>query len=103
MLYLEFLAIKPCRHDAYEAVPKRKVSLDMDECERVLSGKGYRILSNPKVMLVMTKGVEITLYPHGRVLMQPVRERELAVRIAEELYSDLGTLSESPAPRPPSC
>ena len=90
MLFLEFLAIKPCRHDAYEAVPKRKVSLDLDECERVLSGKGYEILSNPRVMLVMRKEVEITLYPHGRLLMQPVNDKRLAVRIAEELFSSLG-------------
>lgn len=87
---LEFLAIKPCRHDAYEAVPKRKVELDLDECERVLADKGYEILSNPKVMLVTRKEVEITLYPHGRLLMQPVKERDLAVRIAEELFSALG-------------
>jgi ArsR family metal-binding transcriptional regulator len=87
---LEFLAIKPCRHDAYEAVPKRKVTLDLDECERVLAGKGYEILSNPKVMLVTRKEVEITLYPHGRLLMQPVKERDLAVRIAQELFSALG-------------
>jgi len=87
---LEFLAIKPCRHDAYEAVPKRKVALDLDECERVLAGKGYEIISNPKVMLVTRKEVEITLYPHGRLLMQPVKERDLAVRIAKELFSALG-------------
>jgi ArsR family metal-binding transcriptional regulator len=87
---LEFLAIKPCRHDAYEAVPKRKVTLDLDECERVLASKGYEILSNPKVMLVTKKEVEITLYPHGRLLMQPVKERDLAVRIAQELFSALG-------------
>lgn len=90
MLSLEFLAIKPCRHDAYEAVPKRKVSLDLDECEKILAAKGYDILSNPKVMLVTRKGVEITLYPHGRLLMQPVREKASAERIAEEFFSALG-------------
>lgn len=90
MLSLEFLAVKPCRHDAYEAVPKRKVSLDLDECEKILAAKGYDILSNPKVMLVTRKGVEITLYPHGRLLMQPVREKASAERIAEEFFSALG-------------
>ena len=90
MIHLEFLAVKPCKYDAYEAVPKDKVSLDMDECERALSKKGYKILANPQVMLVVKKGVEISLYPRGRLLMHPVEKREDAERIARELYLALG-------------
>lgn len=87
---MDFLAVKPCRHDAYEAVPKRKLSIDLDDAERILSTKGYEILANPKVMLVVRKVHEITLYPHGRLLMHPVKDRETAERIARELYSALG-------------
>jgi ArsR family metal-binding transcriptional regulator len=87
---LEFLAVKPCKYDAYEAVPKGRVSLDLDECERALSARGYEILSNPRVMLVVKKGVEITIYPRGRLLMHPVKEREEAERVAEELYEAIG-------------
>jgi len=87
---VEFLAVKPCRHNAYEAIPKGKVSLDLDDSERVLSAKGYEILSNPKVMLVVKKGVEISIYPKGRLLMHPVDGKEEAERIAKTLYSDLG-------------
>jgi len=87
---LEFLTVKPCRYDAFEVVPKGKVSLDLDECERLLAGKGYEILSNPKVMLVVKKGAEMTLYPRGRLLVHPVQEREEAERLAKELYSALG-------------
>lgn len=87
---LEFLAIKPCKYDAYEAVPKGKVALDLDDCERLLSEKGYDILSNPKVMLVVRKGVEITIYPRGRLLMHPVCARGEAESLARKLYADLG-------------
>ena len=90
MRLLEFLAIKPCRYDAYEAVPKGKVSLDLDDAERVLSKKGYEILSNPKVMLVVRKGVEITIYPGGRLLMNPVSSRDQAEEIAKQLFQALG-------------
>jgi ArsR family metal-binding transcriptional regulator len=38
-------------------------------------------------MLVVKKEVEITLYPHGRVLMHPVSTKEDAHRLASELYS----------------
>jgi len=90
VILLDFLAIKPCKHDAYEAVPKGKVSLDLDRAEEILARKGYEILSNPKVMLVVKKEVEMSIYPHGRVLMHPVKERAVAERLAKELYSSLG-------------
>ncbi|MGQ9588107.1 MAG: hypothetical protein ACUVT7_06995 [Thermoplasmata archaeon] len=82
--------MKPCKYDAYEAVPKGKVSLDLDDCERLLSAAGYEILSNPKVMLVVKKVVEITVYPKGRLLMHPVSDRAQAERVAAELYQALG-------------
>lgn len=82
----EFLAVRPCKADAYEVVPKRRVKLDIDECEQMLAANGYDIVSNRGVMLVFRKGVEMTLYPHGRVLMHPVSSKEEASRIAEELY-----------------
>jgi len=87
---LEFLAVKPCKYDAYEAVPKGRVNLDMDEVERALGRSGYEILSNPKVMLVVKKTVEISIYPHGRLLMNPVSDRQEAERLAKELYAALG-------------
>lgn len=89
MTVVEFLAVKPCRHDAFEAVPKEKVELDLCDCEVRLCKSGYEILSNPKVMLVVRKEVEITVYPRGRLLMYPVKNREDASRFAKELYSAL--------------
>jgi hypothetical protein len=90
VISLEFLAVKPCKYDAFEVVPKSKVSLDLDDIERTLSRNGYEILSNPKVMLVVKKEVEITIYPHGRLLIHPVDGRERAERLAKELYFHLG-------------
>ncbi len=90
MSAMEFLAVKPCKHDAYEAVPKGKVSLDLDDCERMLSKAGYEILSNPMVMLVVRKEVEVTIYPRGRLLMHPVSDRFQAERVAREVYQVLG-------------
>ena len=90
MIGLEFLAVKPCKYDAYEAVPKEKVSLDLDAVEKVLDKHGYEILSNPKVMLVVRKKAEISIYPRGRLLMHPVTSKEEAERLAKELYAALG-------------
>ena len=90
MILLEFLAVKPCKYDAYEAVPKDKVSLDLELVEKLLSKNGYEILASPKVMLVVRKGAEITIYPRGRLLMHPVHGKSQAEQLAKELYSVLG-------------
>ena len=71
-------------------MPKGRVSLDLDRSESVLAERGYEILSNPKVMLVVKKDVEITIYPAGRLLMHPVKDRVDAERLARQLYHDLG-------------
>ncbi len=85
---LEFLAIKPCKFDAYEAVPKMKLDLDLDVCEAKLSRAGYEIVTNAGVMLTMRKdGLEITVYPHGRLLMHPIKNRDDAEAQARSLYS----------------
>ena len=87
---MEFLAVKPCKFDAYEAVPKGNISLNLDACEQILSKSGYEILASPKVMLVVKKNVEISIYPRGRLLIHPVKDREEAERIAKELYQAIG-------------
>jgi ArsR family metal-binding transcriptional regulator len=87
---MDFLTVKPCKYDAFEVVPKGNLSLDLDECELMLAGKGYEIISNPKVMLVVKKGVEITLYPRGRLLIHPLHEKEEAESVANELYAAIG-------------
>lgn len=78
--------MRPCKAEAFEVVPKRRVKLDIDECERLLAANGYEIVSNRGVMLVVRKGIEMTLYPHGRVFLHPVSSKEEASRIAKELY-----------------
>ena len=87
---MDLMAIKPCKADAFEVVPKRKVVLDLDECAGMLENNGYEIVSNRGVMLVVSKEIEMTLYPHGRILMHPVKTKEEASRIAQELYASIG-------------
>jgi len=90
VIHLEFMAVRPCRFDSYEVVPRSKLSLDLAECEKMLIGAGYEVTANEGVMLVTRKVVEITLYPHGRLLLQPVDRKEDAEKIAEQFYRDLG-------------
>ena len=87
---MDLLAIRPCKADAFEVVPKGEVLLDLEECERLLREEGYEIVSNPGVMLVVKGEIEMTLYRHGRILLHPVSSGEDAKRLAQKLYAALG-------------
>ncbi|MGB2582246.1 MAG: hypothetical protein WBD03_07240 [Thermoplasmata archaeon] len=71
-------------------MPKRRLTLDLEECAKLLREGGYEIVSNPGVMLVVKRDIELTLYPHGRILMHPVSTKEEAHRYASDLYSAVG-------------
>jgi hypothetical protein len=71
-------------------VPKGRLTLDLEECAKLLREGGYEIVSNPGVMLVVKRDIELTLYPHGRILMHPVNTKEEAHRHASDLYSAVG-------------
>ncbi len=71
-------------------MPKGRVTLDLEECAKLLREGGYEVISNPGVMLVVKRGIELTLYPHGRILMHPVSTKEEAHRHASDMYSAVG-------------
>lgn len=84
------MTVRPCRFEAFEAVPKERVTLDLMDCERRLASAGYEVVSNAGVMLVVRKGAEVTVYPHGRLLIHPAKDKAAAEEAARALYSSLG-------------
>ena len=84
------MTVRPCRFEAFEAVPRERLDLDLDDCERRLRSAGYEVVANAGVMLVVRKQVEITVYPHGRLLIHPAKDRAVAEDAARELYASLG-------------
>lgn len=86
MNLLEFASLKPCRYDAWDAVPKQRVRFDFPACWQKLQAGGYELVADVGVMLVVRKGVEVTLYRNGRLLMHPVRTKEHADQVAQEIY-----------------
>lgn len=77
---------KPCKTSAaYETMPRKNVRLNLGECARVLSGGGFRIVCDARVMLVVEKQVEASVHANGRLIVK-TRIEESARRIADEIY-----------------
>ncbi len=87
---MDFVALRPCKGDMFEAVPRERLELDLVRCASLLSRAGYEIVSDPGVMLTVKREVEVTIYPHGRLMVFPAKTREEAARHASAVFSALG-------------
>ena len=67
--------LKPCKSTAsYEAIPKKQIKLDLDECEEKLKNCGYEVVCNAKVMLIVKKEHEVSIYPTGMMVIKSNKE-----------------------------
>jgi hypothetical protein len=77
---------------AYEAVPKKRLKVDLTSVKRSLErGGDYEIaLWTPQLMVVKQNDVvEITIVDDGRLIIRNVADEETARRIAETVLVDL--------------
>jgi hypothetical protein len=84
---MRFKLVRVCESNALAAVPQESARYDIEKAGEALRAAGY-LVEDQSVMLVARKGkAEFTLYPNGRLLLQPASDKEGAKRAAEELYS----------------
>ena len=83
----EFTLVKTCSADAFDAIPRKLINIDISKAVESLKHAGYSIVADAGRLCVVEKGgVEMTLYSSGRVLVKTARE-EIARQAAEQLYS----------------
>lgn len=83
-----YYIIQPCKTTAgIECIPKKQLSLNLDNLEKIFKKKNYEVL-NVKVMLIVKKKIEITIYKRGRLLIKTI-DKEVAEKIAKEIYKIL--------------
>ncbi len=91
---MRFKLMRVCESNALAAVPQQSTRYDLAKASEALRSAGYRV-DEQGVMLIARKGrAEYTLYPNGRLLMQPASDKEEAHRAAEELYSAIDAAVE---------
>ncbi len=82
----DFFILKPCKSTAaYEAIPKRKMNLKLDTLKKDLNSAGFKEVCDAKVMIIVEKGTEISIYPSGKLLIKTDQE-QLAKASAGEIY-----------------
>ncbi len=92
---MRFKLVRVCESNALAAVPQESTRYDLPMAGEALRSAGY-LVDEQGVMLIARKGkAEYTLYPNGRLLLQPAPDKESAKRSAEDLYSVVESAKES--------
>ena len=87
---MSFFILEICSSKgAYEAKPEMKMKIDMDRSEKIFRENGYEIICNARVLLIVKKECEITVYPDGRLLLKTDSNEE-ARESADGIYRVLG-------------
>ena len=86
---MDFMMVKTCEADAYDAIPKKLARVNVDTAVRELETAGYNIIADAGVMCVVEKdGLELQLFSSGRVLIK-TPELEIAEKGASALFGVL--------------
>jgi hypothetical protein len=72
--------LRPCTTSAgFTVTPDGRGRVDMAELRRRLSGDGYTIVIDARIILIVRKGVESSCYDTGKVLLKTT-DRDAAER-----------------------
>jgi hypothetical protein len=72
------------------AVPAEELSVDLDHAADVMGAEGSNIKQRDEMMLVVDwKEMETTIYPQGKVMFFPLKDKNLCIQYAAEILEKL--------------
>ena len=84
--------LRPCKSTAaFEAIPASEgaqVQLDLIECQKVLETVGYTEVCDAKVLMIVKKEIEVTIYPTGKLILK-TDEEKIAKAAMDEIYEKI--------------
>ena len=84
---MRFMVTTLCGGKAQMAASKERMDLDMTKAEEVLSSMGP-IKTKDEMMIVSEwNGMEVTLYPQGKIMFHPLTDKNKAVEYATDILS----------------
>ena len=81
---MKFAVTRLCGGKALMAASAESFDIDLDDAKGILEKEGFTFKRNEDdLMLIMEwKGMEVTIYPQGKVMFYPLSEKELAIEYA---------------------
>ena len=81
---MKFTVTRLCGGKALMAASSEMMDIDLEDAAQKLSGDGFTKKRNEDdlMMILEWKGMEVTLYPQGKVMFYPLSEKDLAIEYA---------------------
>jgi len=82
---MRYSVTRLCGGKALMVAPRDDACIDMEKAVSILS-TAAEIRSSDEMMITMSwKGMEVTVYPQGKVMFHPLDDRNAAVAYANEI------------------
>jgi len=87
---MRFTTVRLCGGEALMAVSADNLDLKMEEVSVRLEERGFKVKKMDEMMIIIEwNGMETTIYPHGKVMFFPLKDRSLCIKYAAEILEDL--------------
>ena len=84
---MKFTTTRLCGGLAIMASPVQEIDIDMARAFSVLSEMG-EIKEKDELMIVMSwNGMDVTVYPQGKIMFHPLSDKAEAVKLANDIIS----------------
>lgn len=84
---MRFKALRVCQSKGFSVVPQEVVRYDLAKAADILEKDGYEVSPSEVMVLATKEGVEVSLYVNGRLMVQPVESKDMAISMAEGFYA----------------
>ncbi|AIZ56644.1 hypothetical protein Mpt1_c07610 [Candidatus Methanoplasma termitum] len=87
---MRFTTMRLCGGEALMAIPADTLDLDMIKAADVLRDMGGNIKDADDMMIVFDwEGMETTIYPQGKIMFFPLKDRSLCIKYAADILGKL--------------
>ncbi len=83
---MRFRVERICRTDSMSAVPMEKVRFDLPASAESIGKAGYTVETHELYLVMTVDGLDVTVYPSGRVLIHPINDKKRAKELAQRLF-----------------
>ncbi|MCG7844296.1 MAG: hypothetical protein MIO90_02560 [Methanomassiliicoccales archaeon] len=83
---MKFRVERICRTDSMSAIPMERRRFDLPASVVSLEAAGHAVESHELYLVVDVDGLNLTIYPSGRVLIHPLNDKGKAKELAQRLF-----------------
>jgi hypothetical protein len=87
---MRFTTVRLCGGEALMAVSADVLDLDINKVSEHMERSGFKIKQKDDMMIVLVwNGMETTIYPQGKIMFFPLKDRSLCIKYATEILEEL--------------